>query len=106
LLVDPRGSVHATSGVLPVQVLSIPSSHFSDALKHIGVTFQIGPLLTDAEKLCAAAPTEAGRHWTWLTKLNGSDWQETSTIAPATERAEFYASPKLVEGWLKLLPTK
>jgi hypothetical protein len=105
LLLDPRGVVHATSGVLPVQQLEIPSHYYSPALKRMGVTFRVGPILTDSERLYAALPKEPGFAWSWVTKLNGATWQETGNIVEATPRAEFFRDPSLVDGWFKLTPT-
>jgi hypothetical protein len=104
MLTDPRGVVHATSGVLPVYKLEIPAAYYADALKQMGVTFRVGPLLTDAEQLYAALPKEAGYLWSWVTRANGSTWEETAVIADATEHAHFFTPPKIVEGWLKLTP--
>ena len=54
MLMDPRGVVHATSGVLPAYKLEIPAAYYADALKRMGVTFRVSPLLTDSEQLYAA----------------------------------------------------
>jgi hypothetical protein len=106
ILMDPRGVVHATCGVLPVQQLQIPALYYAAALKQMGVTFRVGPILTDSEQLHAALPKEPGFKWSWVTKLNGSIWQETSDIADATPRAEFFLNPLLVDGWFRLVPTE
>jgi hypothetical protein len=98
--------VHATCGVLPVQQLQIPALYYAAALKQMGVTFRVGPILTDSEQLHAALPKEPGFAWSWVTKLNGSTWQETSDIADATPRAEFFLNPLLVDGWFRLVPTE
>ncbi|HEU4837076.1 MAG TPA: hypothetical protein VFS90_21770, partial [Pyrinomonadaceae bacterium] len=87
ILTDPRGVVHATSGILPVYKLEIPSVYYAHALKSMGVTFRVSPLLTDAEQLHAAVPKEAGYVWSWITKTDGSTWEETPTIVDATEHA-------------------
>ncbi|HEY0038633.1 MAG TPA: hypothetical protein VGB66_18180, partial [Longimicrobium sp.] len=105
LLLDPRGVVHATCGVLPVRQLQIPSAYYAGALRRMGVTFRVGPLLTDSERLYAAVPREPGFAWSWVTRPDGSTWVETTEIADATEHAEFFNPPLLVEGWLKLTPT-
>src|ERR1051325_9709529 len=112
---DPRGVVHATSGLLPVSQMEIPSAYYADALKHLGVTFRVSPLLTDSEhlhsppladseQLHAALPKEAGYVWSWVSKTDGSTWEETGHIADVTEHAHFFKPPKIVEGWLKLTP--
>ncbi len=104
ILMDPRGVVHATSGILPVSQMEIPSTHYADALKSMGVTFRVSPLLTDAEELHAALPKEPGYKWSWVYKASADTWKETATIADATEQAHFFKPPKIVEGWLKLTP--
>jgi hypothetical protein len=104
LLMDPRGVVHVTCGALPVSKLEIPSAYYADALKRMGVTFRVSPLLTDAEQLHAALPKEAGYVWSWVTKPNGSTWEDTDLIIDATEHAHFFKPPRIVEGWLKLTP--
>jgi len=104
ILMDPRGVIHATCGILPVNQLEIPSAYYADALKHMAVTFLVSPLLTDATELHAATPKEAGYVWSWVTQPNGSTWEETTVIAEATEQAHFFKPPKIVEGWLKLTP--
>lgn len=104
MLVDPRGVVHATCGILPVNKLEIPSIYYAEALQRMGVTFRVGPLVTDEEQLHAALPKEAGYVWSWVTKRNGSTWDETTTIADSTEHAHFFKPPRIVEGWLKLTP--
>jgi hypothetical protein len=102
---DPRGEIHATYGILPVYKLEIPSTYYADALKRMGVTFRVGPLVTDSEQLHAALPKEPGYAWSWITKPNGSTWDETPKITDATEQAHFFKPPKIVEGWLKLTPS-
>jgi len=105
ILMDPRGVIHATSGILPVYKLEIPSVYYAHALKSMGVTFRVSPLVTDAEQLHAAVPKEPGYVWSWITRSNGSTWDETPTITDATEHAHFFKPPKIVEGWLKLTPS-
>ena len=106
ILMDPRGVIHVTTGILPVNNLEIPSAYYADAIQHMGVTFRISPILTDAEQLHSALPKESGYVWSWVTRPNGSTWEETSAIADATEHAHFFKPPKIVEGWLKLTPKK
>ncbi len=108
MLMDPRGVVHATSGVLPVSKLEIPSAYYADVLKRMKVTFRVGPIITDSEQLHAAVPKEPGHEWSWVARRDGSSWDETKNkdIVDATEHAHFFSPPKIVEGWLKLTPKK
>ena len=73
-------------------------------LKRLAVTFRVSPILTDSEQFHAAAPKEPGYVWSWVTKPNGSTWEETGNIVEATEHAHFFSPPKIVERWLKLTP--
>ncbi len=68
ILMDPRGSVHATSGVVPVKAISIPPDQYTDALKAIEITFLSAPILTDFGKLRLPLPVEPGFKWSWLQK--------------------------------------
>src|SRR5262249_34413129 len=45
MLVDPRGAVHATTGILPVKDISIPADMYSDALGRIAITFLTAPVI-------------------------------------------------------------
>lgn len=46
LLADPRGAVHATTGILPVKQLDIPQQFVDAALANLEISFRMGPLLT------------------------------------------------------------
>lgn len=66
MLVDPHGVVHASSGVLPVKVIDIPSDQYTKALKNIEVAFFSAPLLTPTNNIQLSTPKESGYQWTWL----------------------------------------
>ena len=59
LLIDPRGSVHATSGIVPVKAINIPPDQYGAALQSIEITFLNAPIITDAGKIHQALPEEA-----------------------------------------------
>jgi hypothetical protein len=65
LLLDPRGAVHATSGILPTKAIQIPADQFVDALRNIEVTFLSAPILTDRGrgKINLPLPDEPGYVW-------------------------------------------
>jgi hypothetical protein len=46
LLVDPRASIHAYTGILPVKELQIPAALVNKPLSNIKAAFQVTPLLT------------------------------------------------------------
>jgi hypothetical protein len=78
LLLDPRGLVHATSGVLPAKAINIPPDQYAAALRAIEITFLSTPVLTDAGKIHLPLPAEAGYEWSWLQDVGGT-WSEVST---------------------------
>ena len=77
MLLDPRGVVHATSGVVPAKVVAIPPDQYVDALQAIEITFLTAPILTDAGKIHLPLPAEAGYQWSWLQKQD-KVWSEVS----------------------------
>lgn len=87
LLLDPRASVHAYSGLFPVQRLDLPVHFTRDALKNVQIAFHTNALLsyrqstTDAQtsttsiNIQAPLPAEQGGSWSWL-QLQHNAWQE------------------------------
>ncbi len=99
LLVDPRGAVHATSGILPAKAISIPADHYAEALRAIEVAFLTAPILTSAGSLDLPLPAAAGFGWSWLPRRP----DEAGTIGRARPEAVF-STQEIREGWLKLTP--
>jgi hypothetical protein len=104
LLIDPRGKVHATSGIVPTKVLEVPPDQYAGVLKKIAITFLAAPVIADGDPLHLPLPVEAGYQWSWLTRPDGAAWRESSEILAASTRPVPAATPELVEGWLKLKP--
>ncbi len=105
LLLDPRGTVHATTGILPTKVLSIPPDQYAEVLKSMAITFLTSPILTDPEQIHLPLPKEAGYEWSWITRPDGFKWKETGSIKGTNTHAKVQYATKIVEGWLKLSPT-
>jgi hypothetical protein len=101
MLVDPRGSVHATSGILPTKSIHIPPDQFVQALRNIEVTFLSAPILTDRGSLNLPLPDEPGYAWTWIDKKNGA-WHTETKIGTVNPQAAFTGRQEIKEGWLKL----
>ena len=108
MLVDPRGAVHATSGVLPTKSIELPPDQISDALRKIEITFLSTPILSEVEKLHLPLPKEPGYRWSWLER-QGNSWREVSTLR-VIRRRDFEAAiaggsltydALLQQGWLK-----
>jgi hypothetical protein len=97
MLVDPRGGVQATSGILPAKVISIPPDQYVPALQAIEIAFLTAPILTGVDTLDVPLPVEAGYTWSWLPDGD-------SSFGPVNLQANFVAKQMIREGWLKLTP--
>jgi hypothetical protein len=104
LLLDPRGVVHATSGILPAKAISIPPDQYADALKRLAVTFLTAPVLTETGKINLPLPEEPGYVWCWVDKAHGT-WEDVEDIGRPKTNATWGAAQEVVEGWLKLTPS-
>jgi hypothetical protein len=96
MLLDPRGSAHATCGLLPTKSITIPPDQYVDALKAIEVLFLTTPILTDVGSINMPLPVESGYQWSWETMAG------TEEITPVHLQATFSPSQEIREGWLKL----
>jgi hypothetical protein len=104
MLVDPRGSVHATAGILPTKSIQIPADQFAEALRNMEVTFLSAPILSDRGSINLPLPTESGYVWSWVDKEDGV-WHLEHKIGTVNPQATFAAQQELKEGWLKLTQT-
>lgn len=86
LLADPRAAIHATSGILPTAIATIPAEHYRDAIGRLEVGFLAAPVLTDAGGVALPLPSEPGAFWTWR-QLGRAGWTQISS-PPALRRAD------------------
>jgi hypothetical protein len=109
LLMDPRAAVHATSGLLPVQSLRLPSAQYRPAMRKLMVNFLSNPVMVNKQNLTTGGqtfsiplPEEKGYDWYWV-----QPGQSETALTPseASDAALFPATPnEMLDGWLKLLP--
>lgn len=101
MLIDPRGPVHATTGILPVQVLQIPPDQYTETIRSLAVTFFTHPMLSLKDQLVVPLPQAGAYEWSWVT--HGSTTQLPLQPNQANEFATFGYTPQtLLEGWLRL----
>jgi hypothetical protein len=100
MLIDPRGRINASCGVLPAKSISIPPEQYLPAMQTIAVTFLSAPLLSDINQINLSLPEVTGYEWSWLEK-QGNNWS-TNPLHPFNSQAVFSAPQKIHEGWLKL----
>lgn len=106
MLIDPRGLVHASCGVLPNQELRLPSEHFNQALQAMEVNFLSTPILSNLGELAMPLSQEPSAKWSWVSLMPSADgieeWTEKATIKPINTRATFAQAQEASEGWLQL----
>ena len=107
LLIDPRGSVHATCGLLPTAVLSLPDDQVAAALAAIEPTFFTAPVLSSGRTFALPLPEEPGYSWRWLERSGTDDWLQIEKIGKVQPQARFVQGQTTArEGWLRLSPTQ
>jgi hypothetical protein len=116
MLVDPRAPVHAVTGILPTQVLQIPSDIASAAISSLEVYFLTAPVLKPAPApqqpalLKMPTPAASGFDVSFVEQLsvNGvAEWVTIPDVASATTGAVWNYTPQsLTEGWLRINQTQ
>jgi hypothetical protein len=103
LLLDPRGSVHAYTGIMPVATAALPGDVVDDLMAEMAVTFQTGPIVADPGTLRLPLPAEQGGSWSWIQKVAApTDW-EVDAIVDADDVARLPDGLlQLRDGWLQL----
>lgn len=103
MLMDPRGLLHATTGILPTKAISIPTEHYLPAMKKIEMWFKTSPLLqaatTDNKTVAVNVPPIPGYGWQWWDPYQGS-----IKVSKVDHTAHDHNGSKLIEGWLSLVP--
>jgi hypothetical protein len=100
LLMDPRAILHATTGILPVKTILIPSEHYVDALKKIEVDFLTAPVISSKMDVSITTPDTKDKVWEWWSK-NESSAPSQETLSTFDMNGTF-SEQKIKEGWLKL----
>ena len=112
LLIDPRGLVHATTGIVPAKAINIPPDQYSAALQAIEITFLNAPVLTDAGKIHLPLPDEPGYQWSWLHQDLHHTWSEVSSrglvrkqvfVENFASEADAIWSELRTHGWIELI---
>ena len=97
VLLDPRGTIHATSGILPTKSIGIPPDQYAAALKKIEVVFLTAPVVTGVGSIDIPLPDEPGYAWSWAT-------DPKVPLRPIDPMSIFAREQEIREGWLRLSP--
>ncbi len=107
VLFDPRGSIHAVSGVHPVAKVALDAAFVTAPEAAMALTFRTGPLLTDPATIRMPRPAENNGGWSWLgyqTDSSGVGSYGTMPIIAANQTARLGDAPGINEGWLQFTP--
>ena len=103
LLMDPRGSVHASTGAFPVMDVKLPGAEVAKALANMLVTFHAGPVLTDLPNIRIPVPSLGKGTWTWLDQPTPSTLSAPLPLVAADAKPVLPEAPlTALEGWLQL----
>lgn len=104
LLLDPRGNIHATTGILPTQTVTLPDAYIGDAIKALNVTFRVNGLLTDPDTIRIPIPSLKHADWSWIERSDPNTWNTSLPIVKANQKPRLVSTPAVIhEGWLKLV---
>ena len=98
MLIDPRCAVHATTGILPVKRIDIPSELYAGPLERLSVSFPVHPLLSPLARSYAPVPVEPGYEWDWVAPAG----QPAPALSAQADPPGRFRAVGLREGWLRL----
>jgi hypothetical protein len=103
LILDPRGSLHAYTGILPVTTAALPGGPVEEFIRSLKVTFYTGPIIAEPGTLRQPLPAEDQGVWRFLERTGPpADWI-MDPIVDAADRARLPSDQlQLREGWLEL----
>ncbi|RJQ83879.1 hypothetical protein [Amycolatopsis panacis] len=117
LLMDPFGTVNATTGILPTAALRLPAGAFETPLARIAAAFRFGPLLVrplpaaegadPAELdgvLALTRPPDQHGVWQWYQPAAEGTWHRFATRPATTAPVLPLPLPRLRTGWLQVHP--
>jgi len=105
LLMDPRGGIHITSGILPTKFIELPHHHISEALSKMEVSFMIAPLiasLTADDAIDMPLPSVSKGDWSFSYQESQEKWRKMEATSKEMNAISTPGERTIVEGWLKL----
>ena len=104
LLMDPRGALHATTGILPVKSALLPPEFYAEALARLRVTFETSAVLAAAASsvdtpVGLVEPRYARGRWSW--RRPDGRLRRVRDIADAPVDFELDRR-EIIDGWMQL----
>ncbi len=108
VLVDPRGNIHAITGIQPVAETTVPAQFVTSAEAAMTITFRTGPLLTDPRAIRIPRPAENNGAWNWVSYQAPTSGSTGTYVQqppiPSSGAARLGDTAALNEGWLQFAP--
>jgi hypothetical protein len=115
VLMDPRASLHATTGIVPVKQVDLPAAFVDAPLSNLEISFAMGPVMAYVQPSVAQGgetppfpmsvtyprPTEQNGTWAWW-EATGSTWTGYEVLDATAQAAMPPVSASLREGILQL----
>ncbi len=111
LLVDPRGSLTASSGVQPSKTLRLPRHLVAGPMSNLDASFRVGPILSTGTAVRMPLPADIARGWSWIERTGvrltpegrEETWSTPVDVEPVPPGSPLADAPThLREGWLQL----
>lgn len=111
MLVEPRGKIHASTGILPVKAIEIPPDQYLETLQRLQLSFLTSPILTPTDLsflplpgpsepiIAMPLPSQQGGAWSWI-ENDGTQWTSSTIVPVITDATMNYSSQSILEGWL------
>lgn len=93
MLIDPRGKIHATCGLLPVKDIHLPPDQYKATLDRIEIAFLSTPILTLPDRLHLSVPREPGYGWSWVA-MEDTRWKIVDSAGVISRADVRQAFPK------------
>ncbi|HEX7117670.1 MAG TPA: hypothetical protein VF212_02725 [Longimicrobiales bacterium] len=102
LLLDPRGAVHAYTGILPVSRVALPGAQVEAFLQRLELTFRAGPVIAGAGTFRMPRPAAREGRWSWLQPTDpDGGWEEDPVVDAADTGRLPDGRARLRDGWLR-----
>ena len=86
VLMHPRGTLHLSSGLLPVKKLKLPEESYKTALRTIELTFLASPLIMPANETMVSLHQDSRYEWSWLKAAKQKEEVISETNMPIFNR--------------------
>ena len=104
VLMDPRGSLHAATGIMPVKEITIPRRFVDEPLRQMQLWFRVRSLLSPASSIAIPRLSEQNGTWEWWEQKTPGTWSSQPVTFTSVNATLSTPSLAVRDGWLKLKP--